>query len=643
MVGLLSLAFLLPRSILTVILILLPTRSGAAFRSTPFARFPRQPPASRRFYVALVTSHDDWRRVSKGNSKPLQRRHDRCTTVGGACRASSSNIANATGNATVLAATSLPASKIVTVNDGLGTRDGDKRYATESDAPAVAPIPTYRQLIAFLSTTVLIWLSEPLLSLVDTTVVGFTSRNSVVQLAALGPATTLFDNLMYTAYFLAIATTNRLAPAFAMKRYRKLQQTTSHLLGMAALMGIVTMAVCYGAGHFALRHMVAAGPTSGVLIRYATRYVWIRASVAVASVLGMVMQAFCLSTLDTRTPALAVAVAFTVNVAGDLLLRRWGIQGAAAATAVSGLLASSILFRAVRKRLQEWRELEVEESKQAHESMQRSIKQLFVPLSNETVPFMPSNASSSSDSTRMDTAHSFNQWTPPARIPFASFPDRKSLMDLLKIAGPIFFVILAKSACYSAMTVKCADFGVLASASHCILMRVFFFYVTFGDAVSQAAQSFLPATLYPKINVSNFRALLKRLLVVASLLSVVNSNAARLILRRFGRFLSSDANIIRLMSEQSTFLAMAVLMHPFITLLEGTVVAARDFRTLVTTYAVTLSLHFTILNFACGSFPAIWRTFFLFQSIRLGNFAIQVWRNQSVFRRRELSASSPPS
>jgi Na+-driven multidrug efflux pump len=641
MVGLSTSLLILTLSI-PLDLLLLPTLS-LAFRSTTFARSPRLSPKETLAYGVYFTSHDDWRREITGHSTKFQRKNNLRLERG--VREASSNGASANGNSTVLAVTSLPASEITNINEDpvlrSGKGGGSKIYATEPEA--VTRIPSYRQLIAFLSTTVLIWLSEPLLSLVDTTVVGFTSRNSVVQLAALGPATTLFDSIMYTAYFLAIATTNKLAPAFAMKRYRKLQQTTSHLLGVASLMGIVTMVVCYGAGHFALRYMVAAGPTSGELIHYATRYVWIRASVAVASVLGMVMQAFCLSTLDTKTPALAVAVAFTVNVIGDLLLRRWGIQGAAAATAVSGLLATSILFRAVRGRLREWRELEMVESKQAHDSMQKSIKQLFVPLSNETVPSIPTDASTASDSTRMNTANSFNTWTAPARIPFASFPDRKSLIDLVKIAGPIFFVILAKSACYSAMTVKCAEFGVLASASHCILMRVFFFYVTFGDAVSQAAQSFLPATLYPKIKVDNFRALLKRLLVVGSLLSVVNSNAAFLILRRFGRFLSSDANIIQLMSEQSTFLALAVLAHPFITLFEGTVVAARDFRTLVSTYAVTLGLHFTILNFACSSFPAVWRTFFLFQSIRLGNFAIQVWRSQSVYRRRDSAASSPPS
>ena len=72
---------------------------------------------------------------------------------------------------------------------------------------------TYKQLTAFVATTVCIWLSEPILSLVDTAVVGKTS--STLELAALGPATMVFDSAVYLIYFLAISTTNILSRALA--------------------------------------------------------------------------------------------------------------------------------------------------------------------------------------------------------------------------------------------------------------------------------------------------------------------------------------------------------------------------------------------------------------------------------------------
>lgn len=67
-------------------------------------------------------------------------------------------------------------------------------------------LPSYRRILRFSATTFLIWVSEPLLSLVDSAAVGrYAGRaasasgsdlSSVVQLAALGPATMLCDNLI---------------------------------------------------------------------------------------------------------------------------------------------------------------------------------------------------------------------------------------------------------------------------------------------------------------------------------------------------------------------------------------------------------------------------------------------------------------
>jgi hypothetical protein len=195
----------------------------------------------------------------------------------------------------------------------------------------VIEVPSYRQLSIFLATTVLIWLSEPVLSLVDTTVVGL-GKNAIVQLASIGPATTLYDSLLYLTYFLAIATTNKLTKAYATKDYRDLQTTTSHVLGVAAVLGVLLTCFVFLFGNTLLGGMVGAGASASQLVFFATRYACIRASVAVASVMGLVMQAFCLATMDTKAPALAVVAASVVNVIGDVCLRRWGVQGGRSST-----------------------------------------------------------------------------------------------------------------------------------------------------------------------------------------------------------------------------------------------------------------------------------------------------------------------
>jgi len=187
--------------------------------------------------------------------------------------------------------------------------------------------------------------------------------------------------------------------------------------------------------------------------------------------------------------------------------------------------------------------------------------------------------------------------------------------------------------CYSAMTLRCADFGIVPLAAEGIMMRIFFTYGTFGDSLSQTAQSFLPATLYPKPSQAAFQKILRRLLLVAGVVSVLNCQMSSFILRRLGHLITKDIRIVKLMAEYAGYLGVSVLIHPFIILLEGCVIASREFRSLVTTYVVTLGLHFAILRYFTGSFAAVWRTFFLFQSLRLVNFCFQVWRKQVAIRR----------
>jgi hypothetical protein len=229
-------------------------------------------------------------------------------------------------------------------------------------------VPSYKTLLLFCSTTILIWLSEPLLSLVDTTVVGQCGGPAaVLQLAAMGPATTLVDAMMYTTYFLALATTNLTARALAVGDYRTLLKTTSHILGVAAVLGCIVTAVLFTAGPSMLARMAGGSATaasSPQLVHYAVRYCQIRGLAAVCSVWQMVGQSFCLTVQDTRTPALAVAVASVTNIVGDLLLRWQGMQGAAAATAVAVSASAAILLSQVWRQVKEWRVLLAEQEEE---------------------------------------------------------------------------------------------------------------------------------------------------------------------------------------------------------------------------------------------------------------------------------------
>lgn len=535
-------------------------------------------------------------------------------------------------------------------------------------------VPTYSKLIKFCATTVLIWLSEPLLSLVDTTVVGWTQgAKSVVQLASLGPATTLMDTLLYMTYFLALSTTNLLTQGLAQKDWRGLQRWTSYLLTVAVIVGGSVSALMFSPAGPAMLQGLAGSAASPELLAYAVKYTRIRAAVAPFSVLGMVSQSFCLANLQSKGPLLAVAVASAVNIAGDLALRKHGVVGAAAATAVAGLSATAILLHSVRKQFLQWRQNEVQEWEAEQET--QAIRQDLVAETNldisqiqslTTTPNLPNgtdafvmeeeneNETSSdkalvmatmeivpaleeieSTSMRCDNQENVDsamdgtealvvKAEPPKAISFFSMPSRSSVIKLATISGPLCVNMWAKMASYAALTVKVTSFGVVPLAAHNVLMRLFFFLGCFADAMGLSAQAFLPPTLYPLDKVS-FQAVLDRLRGMTAVTALMIGQAALFLVHKAGPYLARDGAMRAAMIGQATLLGWALFLHPLVVMAEGTAIATRDFGNLVKSYATALAVHCVVLSTA-GSFGAVWKALVLFQSLRFVNL--------NLFRRR---------
>ena len=503
---------------------------------------------------------------------------------------------------------------------------------TNNNEASLSALPSYKKLVMFTATTILIWISEPLLSLVDTTVVSLTQTNAVVQVAALGPATTLIDSLQYLTYFLAMATTSQLAKFLALKDYRQLQQTTSQILGVAAVLGVGITAIVFGFGLPILTSMIGSSSQSPELVGLAAQYCWIRASVAPLAVMGMVAESSCLANVDTMTPAIAVFTAAIVNVIGDLSLSFLGMQGAAIATAVATVTSTSIMLRKVKKRKDMWRQKELEQASTNNNNINGDGEYINGGTGFTSVVEGSPTISIHGDRSRRNREKDDNMAANDKRgvngaskdIPFLSLPDKSSMIELVKLSGPMFFVMLGKIACYGAMSIRATDFGVVNLAAHSIMMRIFFFFTCFGDSLSQAAQSFLPTALYPKPITRNIRKMLKRFLIFSTCVGLFISVASNWILSDLVGYLTNDKAVIKTISKHSKFVSLSLLLHPFIMLTEGTMIATRDFRNIVTSYSVTIAMHFTLLLLACTSFQDIWRVLFLFQSIRLSLFSTRV-------------------
>jgi len=368
---------------------------------------------------------------------------------------------------------------------------------------------------------------------------------------------------------------------------------------------------------------------ANAIIPLATNYAKIRAVAAPFSIVGFVAQSFCLTTLDIATPVIAVAAASIVNIIGDLVLSpRYGIQGAAIATALATVTSCSILIRKVRKTVNLWKAKQ-HELEQATAATEESTSTTAEATTTTAATDISQNRGVKTE-TKSET-NSNNR-----DIPLWSIPDKASLIDLFKFAGPIFFVMISKVACYNVMTIRATSFGIISLASHNIMMRVFFFFACFGDSLSQAAQSF-----YPRVDKKDRTKLIQRLFYIASFVGLANNELSRLILSRFGRLLTKDSNIIAMMAKHSPWVGYAVLLHPFIMLLEGTILAKRDLIFLVGSYILSIMLHFSfVFSPVSSTFAGLWRALFGFQLIRVVQFAIRVWQQSRATNKNCSSVGS---
>jgi Na+-driven multidrug efflux pump len=207
-------------------------------------------------------------------------------------------------------------------------------------------------------------------------------------------------------------------------------------------------------------------------------------------------------------------------------------------------------------------------------------------------------------------------------IPFISLPNGRSTLELMQLAGPIFFVIIGKVICYASLTLKATSFGVLQVATHNVMMRIFFFHATFGDSLTQAAQTYLPSTLLQKSN-SQVKVLLKKLTILGMGIGIFSYISTKCVLQ-MGHLFTSNTRIIASMAQHTTSISWATLLHGYIMILEGVLIATGDLKYLVATYAMTMGVLFAQLKYATPHFGGVWIALLLFQVLRLAQFKSRV-------------------
>uniref|UniRef100_M0ZTZ4 Protein DETOXIFICATION n=1 Tax=Solanum tuberosum TaxID=4113 RepID=M0ZTZ4_SOLTU len=203
------------------------------------------------------------------------------------------------------------------------------------------------EIVKFSGPAVGLWLCGPLMSLIDTAVVG---QGSSIELAALGPGTVFCDNTSYVFMFLSIATSNLVATALAKQDKDGVQHQISILLFIGLACGVVMLIFTRLFGTWGITAFTGAHNTE--ITNAANTYVQIRGLAWPAMLVGWVAQSASLGIKDSRGPLKALAVATAINGIGDIVLCRffnYGIAGAAWATMVSQVVAAYMMIAALNK------------------------------------------------------------------------------------------------------------------------------------------------------------------------------------------------------------------------------------------------------------------------------------------------------
>lgn len=398
-----------------------------------------------------------------------------------------------------------------------------------------------------------LWLCGPLMSLIDTAVIG---QSSSVELAALGPGTVLCDYMSYGFMFLSVATSNMVATSLAKQDKAEVQHQISTLLFVGLACGIMMLFFTRFRGQWALSAF--AGAKNEHMLSAANTYVQIRGLAWPAVLVGWVAQSASLGMKDSWGPMKALAVASVINGIGDVVLclfLGYGIAGAAWATMVSQVVAGFMMIEALKDK-------------------------------------------------------GFNGYA-------IAVPTASELLLIFKLAAPVFIMMMSKVAFYSLLVYFATSMGTQTAAAHQVLVQIYCMFTVWGEPLSQTAQSFMPELIYgTKRSLSKARMLLKSLVIIGASCGLILGSVGTIIPWLLPQVFTPDSQVIKQMHTVLLpyFIALSVTASTHS--LEGSLLAGRDLRFISISMCTIFLLGGLLLMFSSSAgfgLPGCWWTLALFQ------------------------------
>lgn len=225
------------------------------------------------------------------------------------------------------------------------------------EAVADTSVSASKQIVTFALPVLGACLAEPLLSMVDTVCIGRMAADASTSLAALGVNAAVFNVIATSTTFLCTASTAVIGQGASSDDDRHVAaRTLVNGMALALTLGVlIGSGVCLASGALLSRvYHLAPGSEVHAL---AAGYLRVRALSTPAALLTLVSAGVAFGMGDPLTPLVAVAAAMVTNVCGDLLLiPRYGLTGAAVATAAAAWVGAASLVARLSARLRPaWR------------------------------------------------------------------------------------------------------------------------------------------------------------------------------------------------------------------------------------------------------------------------------------------------
>eukprot|EP00218_Dolichomastix_sp_CCMP3274_P007410 CAMPEP_0170144222 /NCGR_PEP_ID=MMETSP0033_2-20121228/13364_1 /TAXON_ID=195969 /ORGANISM="Dolichomastix tenuilepis, Strain CCMP3274" /LENGTH=499 /DNA_ID=CAMNT_0010380709 /DNA_START=16 /DNA_END=1515 /DNA_ORIENTATION=+ len=422
---------------------------------------------------------------------------------------------------------------------------------TSETADAQRPIEaaSLGDIARFASPIALSTLSGPVLSGVDTAFVG--NFSSVLELAALGPATTVSDlttlafGWIGVVLLSALSRTNALPPSD--EREERYRDTVGAGLMLALGAGLFVLA-WHAACATGLLKVLGASPE---MMPSAVQYVVIRAVGIPLAFLTTSLVTLCTAMKDSLTPLMVTGVVVVANVVLDYVLcvpMHMGAAGAAWATVAAQLigLASYIVVTLRMRRLR-------------------------------AVP-----------------------------------PQRSSVASLLKSGVPIFAVASLTLSVYACMSAFSCLFPVTITATHKVVISIFALGGFFGEPLNLTCQAFLPQMLTAprsKEQSAQIALLGKRILLSALGVAVVVAGAAAGNMLFFPTIFTQDPQVLAPLAAITPLVCGVLLLLVPVRALQGFCVAYRDlaFYALATFISAGLFAALLAATRMLGfGYPSLW-------------------------------------